>query len=165
MFRLCTSMTKPRRDTLAQVCAMGADNRDGTARVGLGPGRSRAVFTPDARRQCAGIGGLIFLRPNINHERSIGSADKTRKLGRGDRVRRWHKRPPPRIGVTDAILRPKPHGAIAVSPCGGIWRALRRVSSVASLWRQLRRPGSDDGGDFIEMTGAVVHGPELWILQ
>jgi hypothetical protein len=39
------------------------------------------------------------------------------------------------------------------------------VSSVASLWRQLRRPGSDDGGDFIEMTGAVVHGPELWILQ
>ncbi len=109
----------PRWQTTATDCPVNSPAQDGT----------RAMIPPDAGRQRTRIRRVVFLGADIDNERCVGRSDETRQLCNGNDVGRGH-------GVLscngslDAMLRPKPHGAIAVSPLRADLPTLRRMSTT-----------------------------------
>ena len=58
----------------------------------------------------------VVVDADVDQQRTVGQADQTRELGRGEHCGRRHDASAPFWGDVDAILGPKPHGAIAKSP-------------------------------------------------
>ena len=74
------------------------------------------MIAPHASWQHAWIRGVVIIDADIDKQRRVRCSDKAGELSNSDGVGRGHERPFPLFEVGDAILRPKPHGAIAVSP-------------------------------------------------
>ena len=71
------------------------------------------MIAADAGRYRAGIGRVFVISADIKDQRRVGCADQTGELGNGDGIGCGHA-PHSRRRGSDAMLRPKPHGAIAV---------------------------------------------------
>ncbi len=67
VFGARAGVAQPGRDALAQFLPALADHDDGSAGIFAGPGRNGAIIAPHARRQHAGIGGVIIVDANIDN--------------------------------------------------------------------------------------------------
>src|SRR4051794_35533763 len=74
------------------------------------------MTAPDARRKHARVSRLIVVDAYIDNDRRLGSSDEPGKLSHSDDIGGGHVRLFLVARCGDAMLRPKPHGAIAVNP-------------------------------------------------
>ncbi len=123
-------MAQPGGRALAELQTLLADQGDVAPREAARPLRDIAVGAADGGGEEARIGGGIFIGTDIDQHGASGRPMRRASCGTVTMLGAGMVRPLLREMCADAMLRPEPHGVIAIVPLAAGWEARLRLSSA-----------------------------------